>query len=275
MPYQIETRKYAFTASHIHRLLPMPHIHSHLEIIYLKKGVSVAVLDNKKYLLEAGDLFISFPNQIHFYHVKTSVEGYMIIFTPELFRELKEVFHTKIPDYPILHRNQLPADMVSRMEKICEKLRTDSAYDKIAARGCLLTLLGEILPFMILADSPSDQDTIKNVLKYCMEKYTEPLSLELLSKELHLNKYYISHIFRERMNISYKDFINNLRVEHACILLEKGSSITDIAYVSGFSSVRTFNRAFLKYLDMTPRDYIRQKILDEEKGTIYTSELSE
>lgn len=242
----------------------MPHIHSHLEIIYMKKGVSVAVLDNKKYLLEAGDLFISFPNQIHFYHEKASVEGYMIIFTSELFRELKEVFQTKMPVYPILHRNQLPPDMVSRMEKICEKLRTDSAYDKITARGCLLTLLGEILPFMVLSDSPSDQDTIKNVLKYCLEKYTEPLSLELLSKDLHLNKYYISHIFRERMNISYKDFINNLRVEHACDLLEKGSSITDIAFVSGFSSVRTFNRAFLKHLDMTPSDYIRQKMLDEE-----------
>ncbi|MBO5458714.1 MAG: AraC family ligand binding domain-containing protein, partial [Lachnospira sp.] len=79
----------AFTASHIHRLLPMPHIHSHLEIIYLIKGSSIAVLDNKKYLLEEGELFISFPNQIHFYHDKNAVEGYMIIFTPELFRELK------------------------------------------------------------------------------------------------------------------------------------------------------------------------------------------
>ena len=49
------------------------------------------------------------------------------------------------------------------------------------------------------------------------------------------------------------------------IYLIKGSSITDIAYVSGFSSVRTFNRAFLKHLDMTPRDYIKQKILNEEK----------
>lgn len=159
MPYQIENRKYAFTASHIHRLLPMPHIHSHLEIIYLIKGSSIAVLDNKKYLLEAGELFISFPNQIHFYHDKNAVEGYMIIFTSELFRELKEVFQTKMPENPILHRNQLPSDMVSRMEKICGKLKTDS----------------------------------------------------------------------------------------------------------GFSSVRTFNRAFLKHLDMTPRDYIKQKILNDEK----------
>lgn len=264
MPYQVENRKYSFTASPIYRLLPTPHIHSHLEIIYLKKGVSEAVLDNKKYLLEAGDFFISFPNQIHFYHVKDSVEGYMIIFTPKLFWELKEVFQTKIPTYSILHKNHLPADIKNYMEKICEKLKTNSFYDEIVARGYLLALLGEIFPFMTLTDSPQNQDTIKNVLKYCMEKYTEPLSLELLSKQMHLNKYYISHIFRERMNMSYKNFINNLRVEHACDLLEKGCSITDVAYNSGFSSVRTFNRAFIKHLNMTPKDYIRQKMSDKE-----------
>lgn len=260
MPYQIENRKYAFTASHIYKLMPLPHIHSHLEMIYLKKGSSEAVLDYKKYVFEAGELFISFPNQIHFYHTKSAVEGYMIIFIPELFRELREVFQTKMPDYPILHRNQLPSDMAERMEKMCEKLGTHAAYDEIAARGYLLALLGEILPFTMLVDSPSNQDTIKNVLKYCVENYTEPLSLELLSRKLHLNKYYISHIFTERMNVSYKEFINILRVEHACDLLEKGSSITEIAYASGFSSVRTFNRAFLKHVDMTPREYIRREM---------------
>lgn len=48
MPYQIENRKYAFTASNIHRLLLMPHIHSHLEIIYLIKGSSIAVRELKE-----------------------------------------------------------------------------------------------------------------------------------------------------------------------------------------------------------------------------------
>ena len=264
MLYKIENRKYAFTAIHIQKLLPTPHIHSHLEFIYLKKGASIAVLDNNNYLLEAGDLFITFPNQIHYYHVKSSVEGYMIIFTPTLFQELKEIFCTKISENPILHRNQLPSDICSRLEKICEKLSTDFTYDEIAARGHLLALWGEILPFITLADSHGEQDTIKNILKYCVENYTQPLSLELLSKELHLNKYYISHIFQERMHICFKDFINNLRVECACSLLGKSSSITDVAYTSGFSSVRTFNRAFLKYMQMTPREYIRQKMSDEK-----------
>ena len=111
---------------------------------------------------------------------------------------------------------------------------------------------------MTLIDAPTDHDSIKNVLTYCSEHYTEPLTLEILSRELHLNKYYISHIFKERMNIGFSDFVNSLRIEHACNLLEKGSNITDIAFASGFSSIRTFNRVFVQNTGMTPRDYIRQ-----------------
>ena len=61
------------------------------------------------------------------------------------------------------------------------------------------------------------------------------------------------------MNIGFADFVNSLRIEHACNLLEKGSNITEIAFSSGFSSIRTFNRVFLQTLGMTPRDYIRSK----------------
>ena len=76
---------------------------------------------------------------------------------------------------------------------------------------------------------------------------------------MHLNKYYISHIFNERLNISFTDFINSLRIEHACSLLERGANITEVALSSGFSSVRTFNRVFLQTLNTTPRDYLKAK----------------
>ena len=69
MAYEIENRKLDFTAARIHQLLPAPHLHSHLELIYVKKGSSRAVLDRNTYLLKEGDLFLAFPNQIHFYQV--------------------------------------------------------------------------------------------------------------------------------------------------------------------------------------------------------------
>lgn len=255
MPYEIENRKYAFTAQRIKKLLPKPHIHPHLELIYLKEGSSVVTLDNKEVLIGAGDCFISFPNQVHFYHDQTPLDGIMIIFLPDLFWEFKELFNMKTPVSSILHRENLPKDIAGQLEKIYDKRKTDILFDETVAKGLLLALLGEMFSVMEFADNPAEQDAIKRILAYCVEHYTEPISLEILAKELYLNKYYISRVFQERMNIGYKDFINKLRVEHACGMLEKGSSVTETAYASGFSSVRTFNRAFQKYMGMSPREY--------------------
>lgn len=257
MLYHIEMRKFAFTAQRLERLLPRPHIHAHLEMVYIKEGISIVTLDNKQYTLEAGDIFLAFPNQIHFYRDQSHVSGYLIIFTPEILQEFKEFFKTKVPVTPILKDACIPIGVCDCLEKITRKLESDTPTDRATAKGYLLALIGEMFSQMELIDKPGDQETIKRLLTYCIEHYTKPLTLEYLAKKLYLNKYYISHIFRERMNISYKDFINQLRIEHSCELLKKNISVTECAYASGFSSVKTFNRVFSKYMNMSPREYIK------------------
>lgn len=263
MLYQIENRSVPLSTGNFTGLSTIPHIHSHLELIYMEEGSSVATVDNKNFLIEKGDLFLSFPNQIHYYHDRCAVKGYLFIFSPDLLKDFKEIFQTQIPHSPIIKCPQLPLDLRSRLKKIRNKNRSDSSFEKIAAKGDLLSLLAELLPKMTLVNTPTVHDSIKSVLTYCSENYTEPLTLEQISKELHLNKYYISHIFNERLNISFTDFINSLRIEHACNLLERSSNITDVALSSGFSSVRTFNRVFVQNMEMTPRDYVKLK----ENGT--------
>lgn len=264
MSYHIENRdkQQPLATVHVENLITLPHIHPHLEMIYIYEGSSIATVDNKNFLIDTGDLFISFPNQIHFYHDRSLVKGYMMIFTPDFFRDFQKLFHTKTPESPIIKGAQLPPDTAKIMLSIIQKNTTDSMYDKIAAKGYLLALLGETLPLLTLKNTSTDEDSIRKILTYCSQHYTEPLSLAALSEELHLNKYYISHIFKERMDMGFVDFINNLRIEHACGLLKKSSNITDIALSSGFSSIRTFNRVFSNTMGMTPRDYAKMRITE-------------
>lgn len=260
MIYNIEMRESAFTAQHMNRLLPGPHIHTHLEMVYIKEGRSIVTLDNKQYALEAGDIFLAFPNQLHFYQDQTVVKGYLIIFMPEILQDFKELFQTKIPVTPIWKDALIPMNVCDCLETISQKLKTGLVTDYAAAKGYLLALTGEMFSHTEFIDKPGDQDTIKRILSYCIENYTKPLTLEYLAKELYLNKYYISHIFSERLNIHYKDFITQLRLDHACELLKKNVNVTETAYASGFSSMKTFNRTFLKYMKMSPREYAKCSI---------------
>ena len=257
LTYEVENRKYDFTAISIERLSPKPHIHSHVEFIYLTEGSSVATLDNKEYLFRAGECFVAFSNQIHYYHDVTPINGFMVIFLPELFEDYIELFRKKTPLFPVVNLQQISEEVSVQLEKICERKKLGLPFHETVAKGLFMALLGEMFSQMEFQDNPTEQEAIKRILKYCVEHYTEPIDLEILSKELYLNKDYISHVFKERMHMNYKDFVNKLRVEHASRLLKKCMRITEVAYESGFSSVRTFNRAFQKYMLMSPREYNR------------------
>ena len=56
----------------------------------------------------------------------------------------------------------------------------------------------------------------------------------------------------------FNDYINSLRVSKACLLLtDSDMSITAISDKVGFSTIRTFNRAFLRQTGKSPSDYRR------------------
>lgn len=255
MAYQLEKRSLSITTQYFQGLTQLPHIHPHLEMVYLTEGCSTAMVDYHNFPMEKGDLFLSFPNQIHFYHDSVPTAGYLFIFSPDFFKELNEIFQKKIPSSPVIKGELLPPDILTLLEQILVKNNADTFLGKITSKGYLLALLGEILQAMTLVPKVSGNDSIKNILTYCSEHYMEPLCLDQLSRELHLSKYYISHMFKERMNISFPDFINGLRIEHACTLLERSSDITEAAFSSGFSSIRTFNRSFIKNMGMAPREF--------------------
>ena len=48
-------------------LTSIPHLHKEIEIIYVIEGNAYATADNKRFEIKPGDIFISFPNQIHHY----------------------------------------------------------------------------------------------------------------------------------------------------------------------------------------------------------------
>lgn len=255
MQYCFENRNIPLHVNQIHFLAPLPHLHAHLELIYLTKGTSMAYADGACFLLEPGSFFLAFPNQIHFYHDQEAIEGYIMILDSHLFPDFKEILRTKVPASPIITLTHTPAESIKRLDTIFRHYKSEAPLDQAIARGYLLALLAELLSAATLLNAPADYDQVKTLLLYCSEHYTEPLSLDALSQALHLNKYYISHIFSRKLHVSFSDFINGLRVDHACTHLKKGLSITEVAFASGFSSIRTFNRVFLQQTGMTPREY--------------------
>lgn len=253
MQYIIETLPTNFSVRRsTEPLRPVPHIHRDLELIFNLRGSTVASLDNKKYYVNPGEVFLAFPNQIHSYRDADEREGFCVIFSNDLYKDLQGLFLNKVPEHSVLTAEQLPPDISGQLERIYS---LHAAGDDICAQGLFLLLLGQLLPAFTMVPSSGDPDTIKSILSYCFSNFREPVSLNSAAQALHLSKFYICHIFKERMGMGFTAFINLLRTEHACQLLSKDISITDVAFLSGFSSTRSFNRVFLEQKGMPPRKY--------------------
>jgi hypothetical protein len=94
------------------------------------------------------------------------------------------------------------------------------------------------------------------------------LSLQQASDELEINPAYLSREFSKYFdNLSFGDYIRKLRIEKAINLMESTDySLTEIAYLTGFSDQSHFNRIFKKQTGQNPSFY-KKNILKSKKDT--------
>ena len=94
------------------------------------------------------------------------------------------------------------------------------------------------------------------------------LSLQQASDELEINPAYLSREFSKYFdNLSFGDYIRKMRIEKAMLLMETTNySLTEIAYLTGFSDQSHFNRIFKKQTGENPSTY-RKKVQKGKKDT--------
>lgn len=94
------------------------------------------------------------------------------------------------------------------------------------------------------------------VMKYIDANYMYDISLEQLADVAGYSKYHFSRIFKQYNSMSYLQYINARRTKAAeHLLMDPQLSITEVAMLSGFKSLTTFNRIFKEIKHCTPTDF--------------------
>lgn len=87
--------------------------------------------------------------------------------------------------------------------------------------------------------------------------YHSDLSIEKIAKELHYSRNYFGQLFKQEMGMSVNEYINQVRVQKAKVLLLDGNlKIGQIAEKVGFSDQQYFSRIFKKIVGCMPSEYI-------------------
>ena len=235
------------------------HVHDDIELVYTKHGQGTAYCDGKKYTLRDGTWFLAFPNQVHHYADCADGEYWVLIMKPFDLLRYGEVFMKGVPDSAVHCFEDGNDDALGFLLEIaCREYDRDGYSDVIAAY--LTVIFGKLLPFFSVRKAEFSRETVLKILQYCTAHYKEELTVASVADGLDLSRSCVSHIFSTRMSMNFCNYINLLRLSEAEKLLNnKNYTVTEVASMSGFPTIRTFNRAFLKKHGISPSAYRKQQ----------------
>ena len=99
----------------------------------------------------------------------------------------------------------------------------------------------------------AENERIDRMLAYIEKNYKEDLKLEDLAGEFNFNYHYLSAYFSQQMQEGFSDYLNRVRINKACKLLQESSlPISQISSEVGYAEHSYFCRVFKKITGETP-----------------------
>ncbi len=131
-----------------------------------------------------------------------------------------------------------------------------------SAKQCLLTgylyqVFSELIDNSKSIKASSVNEYFYQSLYFIRQKYSDStLTVDMISKEIGIERSYLYRIFMSETNLSVQEFICLFRLSKAAELL-RGTRMTiaQIAYACGFSNQSYFSTLFKKTLNETPQQY--------------------
>lgn len=111
--------------------------------------------------------------------------------------------------------------------------------------------------FQMLRGEQNTQNTlISGAVQYIHAHLSEPLSLEMLSEQLHVSPSHLSRTFKKVYQESLTEYINKARITQAKEYLKNTDRMTyEIAELIGYKDATYFSSIFKKYTGFSPTEY--------------------
>lgn len=225
------------------------HLHGCFEVSFCIKGTVTVILSEKSYTISAGQGILIPPNTVHSYESPHSSAYYTILFSRNL-----------LPDFAAYFSRKQPTRYIFDFEPSFKKQLVDF-YTKnqtlFGVKSILYSAANTFLQKNSFVKKEKSDDLTTQIISYIQENLHEQITLQDLSNHLGYNYYYVSKRFQNIFHIPFSTLLSEYRVADAKILLNSGKyTISQVALMSGFGSIRTFNRVFLKISGQTPRQYL-------------------
>lgn len=234
------------------------HKHNEIQLSLIVKGYGKLIVGDSIHQFQTGDFFAIGANSPHLFKSEKEqghVHMITVFFTKETFGE--NFFN--LPDLEELR---------SFFNFVVDGFQLQSNYEEIselfmkfpnASKTTRVLLFLELLQELVQADRKSltnftyPKETgslagkrMQTIFDYVLHNFQNEVTLDTVSNLIHMTPNAFCKFFKKRTNKTFFQFLIELRIEHACQLLQSHSdlSIAEISELSGFKSISNFNKKF-------------------------------
>lgn len=235
------------------------HFHEHYVIGFIEKGQRYLSCKNKEYTTSTGDLLLFNPFDSHTCEqIDDKVLDYRCInIKPEIMK--KTVFEITGKNYlpkfnqPVIFRSEL-VPLLQELHYIIMEEELDFKKEELFF-FLIEQLIEEHTEPNLQSNLENTNIEIQAVCDYLENNYAEHIVLDELSTIAGMNKYSLLRNFTKLKGITPYRYLENIRVNKAKKLLEKGVEPIDAAIQTGFVDQSHFTNFFKNFIGLTPKQY--------------------
>ncbi len=248
------------------------HWHEEMELIYICDGSACLHIGDETFEAHQGDLLLCPSGCIHYSPLQTP--GNCLSFL--LLHPRALPLPSELSQYGPLH---LPAAKLQQagladqtaalFAQTAAELDAQAPHyrmlvqSRLAAFCCLLCRRVPP-PAERAAAQPWQNSTMQNMQKaldYISAHFFEPLSLNTVAAVAGFSPCHFSRLFCRYAGIGFAAYLNAIRVEQAIALLRAEElPVSEAAFRCGFSSIRSFNRAFRQMTGRSPTAFLQNPV---------------
>ncbi len=236
----------------------VPHTHNHTELFFIVSGKGQFLIQDQVFPVDVNNLVIINPNVLHteaslnaqpLEYIVLGISGIDLATNENSNGQFCILDHFESVDISSCFRNILREMELKNAgyEDICQ------AYMEILI---IRLMRNTALSAQAESHTMSGNRQCAVVRRYIDLHFKEPLTLEQLSEEAHMNKYYLSHAFKREYGVSPINYLISRRIDESMYLLsETDLSLSQIAQLLGFSSLSYFSQVFRKAHGTSPMEF--------------------
>lgn len=235
-----------------------PHIHEHIEFVYILKGEVQLTINKITYFLGTHNCGLVYPDQIHSFKSDEAAE---VLLVNADIHKMRELFNETITNRllsPIFSQNDLSNTGLAAIELFKSRSNQSKAGFTNTDKGLVLMLMDDILGSLPTQSYTgiTDYTIAQKALSYINENLNEDLTIETTAAKIGISKFYLSRIFSKEFHMTFPEYVTSRKLLLAIEFLNnKDMSIAEVAFEAGFANIRTFNRNFQKVYHISPTEW--------------------